>query len=114
MKIEIDVEASKKEITIKDDAGNERLVKSVLVCGGDAESGRFYLFGWGSSSDAGWALAHSLRATNDPFYKRVFNHFMQWIAAWLGFNTKDKNIVDPEEVLKRWEDEDKKNEPTYN
>lgn len=114
MKIEIDVDTSKQEIVIKDDAGNERSVKSILIVGGDAASKSFYLFGWGSSADAGWALAHSLRATADPFYKKVFTHFMQWIATWMGFLLHEAEQADAEEILKRWDEEDKSNKPTYN
>ena len=109
MKIEIDVDSSKEEIIIKDDAGNIRSIKSIIICGGDAESGKFYLFGWGSSADAGWSLAHSIKATDDPFYKRVFDHFFRWIGL-----EKERQSDDPEEILKRWEAEDKKNKPTYN
>lgn len=109
MKIEIDVDTSKKEIVIRDDAGNERFVKSIVVCGGDAISGKFYLLSWGSSADAGWALAHSLKAAEDPFYKRMFDHFFRW----LGIENK-KPPDNPEEILKRWEAEDKKNTPTFN
>lgn len=109
MKFEIDVNPSKKEIVIKDDAGNERQVKSIVICGGDAVTGKFYLFGWGSSADIGWALAHSLKAAEDPFYKRVFDHFFRWLGIG-----KDRPADNPEEILKRWEAEDKKNTPSFN
>jgi hypothetical protein len=111
MKIEIDVDPSKKEIVIKDGAGNERYVKSIVICGGDATAGKFYLFGWGSSADGGWALAHSLKATEDPFYKRLFDHFFRWLGINNGMAIVGE---EPEAILKRWEAEDKKNTPTYN
>ena len=52
MTIVIDVDPDAGEITVRDDAGNERQVKSIVVFGGDAEQGILYLFGWGASADA--------------------------------------------------------------
>jgi hypothetical protein len=103
--ITVEVDAEKKDICIKDDAGNEKHLQSVLLCGGDATSREFYLFGWGSSADAAWALANSFRATQDPFYKRLFINFTQWIATWMGWSTQEKNYVDGNELADRWEKE---------
>jgi len=103
--IKVEVNDGKKEICITDDAGNEKHLQSVIVCGGDATSREFYLFGWGSASDAAWALANSFRATSDPFYKKVFIHFTQWVAKFLGFETQQKNYVDGNELANRWEKE---------
>jgi hypothetical protein len=111
-KIEIEVDTDKKEIEITDDAGNKKVLQSIIVTGGDAESKTFYLFGWGSSSDAGWALATGFKSTNDPFYKRVFSHFSEWIATYMGFK-KAGNAIDSPEVLRaieKWEKEDKAKE----
>ncbi len=106
IKIVIEVDAAKKDICITDDAGNEKHLQSVILCGGDATTREFYLFGWGSASDAAWALANSFRATQDPFYKRVFIHFTQWVVTFMGL-AQPKNVVDGEELADRWEDEDK-------
>jgi len=103
--ITIEVDAAKKDICIKDDAGNEKHLQSVILCGGDATSREFYLFGWGSAADAAWSLANSFRATSDPFYKKVFIHFTQWVAKFLGFDTQQKNYVDGNELADRWEKE---------
>lgn len=103
--IKIEVDVAKKDICITDDAGNEKHLQSVIICGGDATTKKFYLFGWGSAADAAWALANSFRATSDPFYKRVFIHFTQWIATFLGLETRDKNYVEGEELADRWEKE---------
>ncbi len=104
--ITIEVDAAKKDICIKDDAGNEKHLQSVILCGGDATTREFYLFGWGSAADAAWALANSFRATHDPFYKKVFVHFSQWVAQFLGIDTRQKNYVDGNELADRWESED--------
>lgn len=107
IKIVIEVDAAKKDICITDDAGNEKHLQSVILCGGDATTREFYLFGWGSASDAAWALANSFRATQDPFYKRVFVHFTQWVAQFMGFDTRQKNVVEGDELADRWDEEDK-------
>jgi len=106
MKISIEVDAGKKDICIIDDAGNEKHLQSVIICGGDATTRKFYLFGWGAASDAAWALATSFRATDDPFYKKVFNHFSQWIATFMGWDNQNKNYVEGDELADRWERED--------
>lgn len=105
--IKIEVDSTKKDIHITDDAGNEKHLQSVILCGGDATTREFYLFGWGAASDAAWALANSFRMTQDPFYKKVFIHFTQWVAQFLGLDTKQKNIVEGEELVDRWDKEDK-------
>lgn len=104
--ITIEVDVAKKDICIKDDIGNEKHLQSVIICGGDAESKQFYLFGWGSASDAAWALANSFKATDDPFYKKVFIHLTQWVAKFMGIDTQQKNVVEGEELIKKWTKED--------
>lgn len=119
MKITIVVDGD--TITVSDDAGNARELKSIIVTGGDFENQGFYLFGWGSAADAGWALfngfrwAHSSDYQEAPFYRRVWNHVLRWIATHVGANI---NEVSPAELLERWtaEDEDKqekKDDNTY-
>lgn len=106
--ITIEVDATKKDICITDDAGNEKHLQSVILCGGDAISREFYLFGWGSASDAAWALANSFRATSDPFYKRVFVHFTRWVCGFLGVDIDGNKVeADGNEVGDRWDKEDK-------
>lgn len=115
--IVIKVDAANKDIRITDDAGNEKHLQSVIVCGGDAATEKFYLFGWGSASDAAWALANSFRVSQDPFYKKVFTHFTQWIVTFMGL-AQPKNVVDSKELADRWDAEDKekaeKDKPTWN
>ncbi|NNG46306.1 MAG: hypothetical protein HKM86_04220, partial [Deltaproteobacteria bacterium] len=48
IRIEVDPDAG--EITVEDDAGNKRQLKSIVMFGGDAEQGILYLFGWGASA----------------------------------------------------------------
>jgi hypothetical protein len=43
--IRIEVDPVAGEIIVEDDAGNRRLLKSIVMFGGDAERGILYLFG---------------------------------------------------------------------
>ena len=107
MQITIDVDTNKKVISVKDSLGNERELQSVIVCGGDAQSKKFYLFAWGSAADVGWALAHGFKAAEEePFYKKVFTHFTQWVMLLLGLDTKSKTYIDGKALAEKWEKED--------
>ena len=85
MTITVEIDCDRKEIVVRDSAGNSRLLKSVLVTGGGFEEGSLYLFGWGSCADLGWALAEGFRSSaesprsTDAFYQRVFAHLTRWI-----------------------------------
>ena len=61
MTITVEIDGDRKEIVVRDSAGNSRHLKSVLVTGGGVEEGALYLFGWGSCADLGWALAEGFR-----------------------------------------------------
>lgn len=107
-KIEVEVDTEAKSIIIKDDAGNEKHLQSVMVTGGDAMSNSFYLFGWGSAADLGWALATGFNSTGDPFYRKVFVHFTEWVTRFMGLKKSYFPIDSPEvlETLEKWESED--------
>jgi len=108
--ITVEIDGDRKEIVVRDDAGNRRHLKSVLVTGGGFEEGSLYLFGWGSCADLGWALAEGFRASSlspraaDAFYRRVFAHMARWIAQFHGWALEQP--VDPRLLLERWEAED--------
>jgi hypothetical protein len=108
--ITVEIDGDRKDINVRDDAGNSRHLKSVLVTGGGVEEGSLYLFGWGSCADLGWALAQGLRCASqsprpaDAFYQRVFAHFARWIAQFHGWALEQP--VDPRLLLERWEAED--------
>jgi hypothetical protein len=108
--ITVEVDGDRKEIVVKDSAGNTRHLKSVLVTGGGFEEGSLYLFGWGSCADLGWALAEGFRyssespRTTDSFYQRVFAHLTRWIAKFQGWALEQP--MDPQLLLERWEAED--------
>lgn len=108
--ITVEVDCHGEGIVVRDDQGHERQLKSVLVTGGGVEEGTFYLFGWGSSADLGWALAEGYRysllspRTGAKFYSRVFAHLTRWIAQFHGWTLVQP--VDPRVVLERWEAED--------
>jgi hypothetical protein len=108
--ITVDVDDARDEIVIRDDQGNCQRMKSVLVTGGGYEEGSFYLFGWGSCADLGWALAEGYRysmhsrRTEDRYYRRVFAHLTRWIAQFHGWTLAQP--VDPRVILERWEAED--------
>lgn len=108
--VTIEVDSETREITIRDDAGNERRLRSAIVFGGDAEAGEFYLFAWGASADAAWAFKQGLihaEESGDPayrnFYRQCACHIAQAVSP--GASAKD---ADAEEVLERWEAEDRR------
>jgi len=108
--ITVEIDGDRKEIVVRDNAGNIRHLKSVLVTGGGVEEGSLYLFGWGSCADLGWALAKGFRYSSessrstDAFYQRVFAHLTRWIAKFQGWALEQP--VDPRLLLERWEAED--------
>jgi len=108
--ITVEIDGDRKEIVVRDSAGNSRHLKSVLVTGGGVEEGSLYLFGWGSCADLGWALAEGFRysgqshRSTDAFYQRVFAHLTRWIAKFHGWALEQP--VDPRLLLERWEAED--------
>jgi len=108
--ITVEIDGDRKEIVVRDSAGNSRNLKSVLVTGGGIEEGSLYLFGWGSCADLGWALAEGFRYSSesprstDTFYQRVFAHLTRWIAKFHGWALEQP--VDPQLLLERWEAED--------
>jgi hypothetical protein len=110
MTITVEIDGDRKEIVVRDSAGNRRHLKSVLVTGGGVEEGSLYLFGWGSCADLGWALAEGFRYSSqssrstDAFYQRVFAHMTRWIARFQGWAFE--RPVDPQMLLERWEAED--------
>lgn len=110
MVITIEIDGDRKEIAVRDDAGNCRHLKSVLVTGGGFEERSLYLFGWGSCADLGWALAEGFRFATvsprprDAFYQRVFAHMARWIAQFHGWAFGQP--IDPRLLLERWEAEE--------
>jgi len=108
--ITVEVDSSREEIILRDDDGNTQHLKSILVTGGGFEEGSFYLFGWGSCADLGWALAQGYRFSRqspraeDKFYQRVFAHLTRWSAQFHGWALEQPS--DPQELLERWEAED--------
>jgi hypothetical protein len=108
--ITVEIDGDRKEIVVRDSAGNSRHLKSVLVTGGGVEEGSLYLFGWGSCADLGWALAEGFRTSGesprstDAFYQRVFAHLTLWIAKFQGWALEQP--VDPRLILERWEAEE--------
>jgi hypothetical protein len=109
MTITIDVDPEAGEITVRDDGGNARTLRSIMLFGGDASRKSFYIFGWGASADAAWAykqgFAHAVRtgdASFRSFYKQCACHIVQLIAPEIF-----RREVEAEKVLDRWEDEDR-------
>jgi len=108
--ITVEIDGDRKEIVVRDSAGNSRHLKSVLVTGGGVEEGSLYLFGWGSCADLGWALAEGFRYSSqsprstDAFYQRVFAHLTRWIAKFQGWALEQP--VDPRLLLEMWEAEE--------
>lgn len=109
MTITIDVDPEAGEITVRDDAGNTRTLRSIMLFGGDAARKTFYVFGQGASADAAWAykqgFVHAFR-TGDAawrsFYKQCACHIAQAIAPGIF-----RREIEAEDLLERWEDEDR-------
>ncbi len=81
--ITIEVDPENREVTVRDDAGNERSLKSMMIFGGDAEAGDLYLFGWGASGDAAWAFRQGFVHSEESgdagylnFYRQCACHFV--------------------------------------
>ncbi len=108
--ITVEVDTETREITLRDDAGNERTLRSVMVFGGDAEAGELYLFGWGASADAAWAFKEGLVYADESgdsgyrnFYRQCACHIAQ-AACPEAFREE----VEAGEVLDRWQSEDRR------
>jgi hypothetical protein len=108
IRIEVDPDAG--EITVEDDAGNKRQLKSIVMFGGDAEQGILYLFGWGASADAAWAYKEGFLHANEcdnahlkNFYKQCACHIAQCLCP-RAFHQE----IDAEELVEEWEAEDQK------
>src|SRR4030042_2637969 len=81
--ITIEVDQDAREIVVKDEAGDEHPVKSIVVFGGDAENGVLYLFGWGASADAAWAYKEGFlyaEESGDTPYRSFFKQCACHIA----------------------------------
>lgn len=108
-RLTVEIDPEHQAITIRDGDGNEKTVKSVMLFGGNAEKGIFYLFGWGASADAAWAykqgFLHAFRS-DDPsyrsFYKQCACHLAQALCP-----DAFRQQSDPDEVLDRWGWEDR-------
>src|SRR3989304_6381522 len=107
--ITIEVDQDAREIVVKDEAGEEHPVKSIVVFGGDAENGVLYLFGWGASADAAGAYKEGFlyaEESGDTSYRSLFKqgapHIVQAIDPE-AFRQK----VEAGELRVRWEGEDR-------
>ncbi len=81
--ITIEVDPESGDVTVRDDAGNERSLKSMMIFGGDADAGDLYLFGWGASADAAWAFRQGFIRSEESgdagylnFYRQCACHFV--------------------------------------
>ena len=111
--IKVVVDNGGETITIEDDAGNSKELKSVMVIGGEHEENSLYCFTGGSSSDLGWSLGAMWRYTRiserleEAHLRKMFNQFMAWCCTFLGIPMCQKSI-DPNVLLERWAKEDEK------
>ncbi len=108
--ITIEVDTETREITVRDDAGNERSLRSMMIFGGNAEAGDVYLFGWGASADAAWAFRQGfLHAdeSGDPgyrnFYRQCACHIVETACP-----EEYRQEVEAAEVLDRWQAADRR------
>lgn len=113
--ITVTVDPETREVTIRDESGTGRTLKSVMLFGGDAEKGAYYLFGWGASADAAWAFRQGfVRAeeSGDGGYRNFYRQCACHIAACVAPDAFRRE-VDPREVLARWSAEEGSGETTH-
>jgi len=108
--ITIEVDPETREITVRDDAGNERSLKSMMIFGGDAETGNVYLFGWGASADAAWAFQQGFLHADelgDPGYRNFYRQCACRIVETISPG-EFRQEVEADEVLDRWQAGDRR------
>lgn len=109
--VTIEVDAETREITIRDDTGNERRLRSAIVFGGDADAGEFYLFAWGGSADAAWAFKQGLlhaEESGDPAYRSFYRQCACHIVQAASPDAFGPPEADAGEILENWQAGDRR------
>lgn len=104
--IEVDEESQSIKVTHD---GEEILLESVVIFGGDARSGQVFIKMYGASSDAAWSFGQGFRISRmRDAGKGIRNFFKQAVAHCARIVDPDcfRNEVGAEEILNRWEDPD--------
>jgi hypothetical protein len=117
-KVEIEVDDDNKVVTIVDSrTPNEKkeFVGGLHLIATNGEAKNYYALTFGAAADIGWALAQFFNdGWKNPFVKRLFGHFTEWINKFMTNVGDGYEPEDVEKVLDKWEKEDKKNKITYN
>jgi hypothetical protein len=102
--ITIEVEGGTHNITVKDDGGNEKKCKSIVLAAGCAEGREIYTFAWGHPKEAAWALGEGLsQAQGDDWWASFINCHCRDMAL------RTMPIGEPttvENIKERWDKED--------
>jgi hypothetical protein len=101
--VEIDEEG--RTITVRH-GGQEYLLQSLALFGGDAKSQEIFIKMFGASADAAWAYAQGYRIAHSEeggpalksFYKQCAAHVCKIIDP-----NAFKNEIEAEELLNKWE-----------
>jgi hypothetical protein len=79
----IEIDPDEKTVRITNGDGQETLLESVIVLGGDTTNERLFIQAYGASSDAAWAFGQGLKIALQPeniesalnnFYKQAALH----------------------------------------
>jgi hypothetical protein len=105
--ITIEVTGGTHEVRVSDSAGNEKTVDSIFIAGLGGSD--LYCFGWGHPYQAARGVAEGISRgvyRGDDWYE----NFMSMLSREFMMRCQEPEKVDPEELVKRWEKEDKERE----
>lgn len=109
--ITIEVEGGNPVVTVKDSAGNEKKVTGLVLFGFSPTRDELYGFSWGEPGDASKAVVEVIaRACNggDSWMVKFYRSLLERFIRATGVMPANAKEVTPEEVLRRWDAEDKK------
>ncbi len=109
MQITIDVVGGDERVTIRDDAGSEKVVTGFAMFGA-SEAGELYVFSWGRANNAAHAVSEGLACAcnrGDEWYQAFYRCLLAHMVKITGIEPHRGQHVTVEDVLERWEKEDK-------
>jgi len=111
--ITIEVVDGIEKIILTDNIGNEKHLNGIMIIGGSLLYSEHYMVGMGKPSEIalsfGEGLAQAIKyeiTMGDGFYTAFYNCLLAEMIRRTG-NKPNKQEVDGDEVLSRWEEEDK-------
>lgn len=109
-KITIEVEGGKHYVKVEDDAGNVKEGNACVISVGNTETRELYLFAWGHPKDATWSLTEGMaQSQGNPWW----DGFISSLCRDMAMRTVNMDNVRPNDLLERWEEEDRKKEEEF-